>query len=146
MANYSRNINTTKSKAQITRFLGYPNGFRGVDLTTPERLVAENRFSHVRNMWKDYKSENGACIETFPGWRRLLETKAGRIHGMWRYKRFVVVHIGESLMAIDEKHREAPAQSIPVSVADSIKPSCALVINGYLYLLDGENYTKIYTW
>ena len=143
MANYSKNINTMRSRSQLTRFLGYPNGFRGVDVTSPERLIADGRLAHVRNMWKDYKSEGGACIETFPGWRRLLETKAGKIHGMWRYNKFVVLHIGTGLFALDEKNKEAGTVTIPASMADPEHPSSGLVINNSLFILDGEHYLKI---
>ena len=45
------------------------SGFVGVDFTNDPAYVARNRLAHCVNMWRDYDSENGAAIETFPGFR-----------------------------------------------------------------------------
>ena len=38
------------SRTQYSRYLG---DFRGVDFSSSPAMVAQNRFSYLKNMWKD---------------------------------------------------------------------------------------------
>lgn len=141
---YSRNYNTIKSQAQMTRTLGYPAAFRGVDVTSPERSVSDLRFAYAMNMWKDYDSEGGACIETFPGWRQ-VRGFGNAIYGMWRYGDYVMVHTGDALKAFKHSQRDGSTSSTVIASGLQQKRSSGFVANNAFWHLDGSSYRKI-TW
>lgn len=141
---YSRNYNTIKSQAQMTRTLGYPASFGGVDVTSPERAVADNRFAYAMNMWKDYDSESGACIETFPGWRNIFGF-GNAVYGMWRYGDWVLVHTGNAMKAFKHSLRDGGTSVSVIASGLAQRNSQGFVANGSFWHLDGNKYRKI-TW
>ena len=54
--------------AQSTYTMNYSN-FIGADMSSDARVVSRNRLAYAVNMWRDYESEQGAAIETVPGFR-----------------------------------------------------------------------------
>ena len=114
----------------ITR--NYSN-FRGVDFSNEE--VSLYRSPLALNMWKNYASELGKCIETRPD-IELYDSTAydGTICGLFFYKVGntvkQIVHSGTKLY---DGHNVIFTGMNPVR-------STMLVINNILYILDGINY------
>lgn len=96
----------------------YYGNFRGVDFSSDHTQVNDQRFAYAVNMYKDYQSGQGQCIETIPGFRRRVEglpaEKIWGIHqinvnenGEWRRK--VLVHCGTRLYSWDyEDNHSSP--------------------------------------
>lgn len=63
--------NLSSSTVQ-NRYLG-SGGFKGVDFTSSPSFASPDRFSDAKNVYIDYRSGLGACVETFPGYRIPLE-------------------------------------------------------------------------
>lgn len=117
------------------------------------RSVARNRLAYAVNMWRDYESEQGEAIETFPGFRRLVRG-LGVVHGLFAYRaksgdEYLVVHAGTRLYCFesetvsvkdDEKLTEASAFE-NVTLADS--DSQGFIFNNNLYILDGEHFVVV---
>lgn len=127
------------------RYLG-TNGFRGVDFSSHPSMVSEDRFSDMKNMWRDYHAGQGSAVETFPGYR--LQYKfGGEIFGIYRYNSlnedFLLVHAGTALY-----HRELITQSensfTPISgITLSANKSSGFQYGDAFYIIDGEHYFKI---
>lgn len=81
----------------------YYGDFRGVDFSSDHTQVHPNRLAYAVNMYKDYASAQGSCIETIAGFRRVLNAANKNVNGIHRYvdkdkgKDVALVHIGRSL-------------------------------------------------
>lgn len=120
--------------------------FRGVDFTSDPAQVSPHRFSYCVNMWKDYESQNGIAVETFPGYRRLTRSSAGtsKVNGIHRYKGRILLHTGTTLWeVVDLKSPtgQGGLESIHVGLADH--KSTSFVWGDHLYILDGEKYLRV---
>ena len=77
--------------AQSTYTMNYSN-FIGADMSSDPRVVSRNRLAYSVNMWRDYESEQGAAVETFPGFRAPITVFKHKdffmvpINNMWHYK------------------------------------------------------------
>lgn len=122
--------------------------FVGIDVSSDPRSVARNRLAYSVNMWRDYESEQGAAIETFPGFRLVAPLKA-KTNGMYQFRSksggdYLVVHAGTNLYAFETNslaagdHKESPIPIPEVSLADN--NSTGFLFNNNLYILDGENF------
>lgn len=122
--------------------------FVGIDVSSDPRSVARNRLAYSVNMWRDYESEQGAAIETFPGFRLVAPLK-DKTNGMYQFRSknggdYLVVHAGKNLYAFETNnlaggaHKESPTPIPDVSLAD--KNSTGFLFNNNLYILDGENF------
>ena len=60
-------------------------GFRGVDFSSRKDEVSIHRSPDALNMWKNYKSNNGRCIETRPDIELLNDTFDNTIYGLFFY-------------------------------------------------------------
>ena len=131
---------------------GYSN-FVGVDLSSDPRAVARNRLAYAENMWRDYESEQGEAIETFPGFRRLVRG-LGTVHGIFSFRgrdggEYLVVHAGTRLYSFRDEYIAAmsdvalneEAALRGVSLRDS--DSHGFIFNNKLYILDGENFVVV---
>ncbi len=146
MANH---YTSTGSVTRYNRLLpGSSDGaFRGADFSSEASLVDQTRLAFVRNMWRDYESENGGCVETSPGFRlcKLIENN-GKAHGLWDYRYndvdYVICHMGTSLYAIRHDSRDSGIADLPIPVSTAVADadSQAFVFNGKFYLLDGTTY------
>jgi hypothetical protein len=99
-------------------------------------------------MWRDYESEQGAAIETFPGFRLVAPLKS-KTNGMYQFRSknggdYLVVHAGKNLYAFETNnlaggaHKGNPTPIPKVSLADN--NSTGFLFNNNLYILDGENF------
>jgi hypothetical protein len=99
-------------------------------------------------MWRDYESEQGAAIETFPGFRLVAPLKA-KTNGMYQFRSktggdYLVVHAGKDLYAFETKnladgaHKESPTPILKGRLAN--ENSTGFLFNNNLYILDGEHF------
>ena len=109
------------------------SSFRGIDLSNRKDEVHVRRSPDSLNMWKNYKSNNGKCIETRPD---LVLHKAydDTIFGLFFYtyngKKHEIVHAGTKLY--DDGN---------VIYSDmATQKSSHFVYENKLYWLDGKNY------
>ena len=111
------------------------NGFRGVDFSNRKDEISLNRSPNALNMWKNYKSNNGKCIETRPD-IELLDEYSDTIFGLFFYafngKTHMIVHAGDKLY-----------QDSAVIYSNMAKnKSNFFVFNNILYIKDGEKYLR----
>lgn len=122
--------------------------FVGVDVSSDPRAVARNRLAYSVNMWRDYESEQGAAIETFPGFRLVAPLKF-KTNGMYQFRSksggdYLVVHAGTNLYAFETEklaegaHKESPIPILEGKLAN--KNSTGFLFNNNLYILDGEHF------
>ena len=124
----------TSSSTVHNRYLG-AGGFKGVDFTSPPAFVSPDRFSDAKNVYKDYRSGLGACVETFPGYRvpfRFVgsDNNPVTIHGMvvWRVngsgslddrtvsnEDVVAIHAGTRLYIIPQRSVQGLAPDIDIT-------------------------------
>lgn len=145
-----------------TTYTMHYSDFVGVDASSDPRAVARNRFAYCVNMWRDYESEQGLAVETFPGFRRVArslgrnsaEDQVASVHGLYHFRSksgvdYIVVHAGTRLysFAVDDLadgkySSESQANPIPsINLADG--DSTGFVFNNNLFILDGSNMYKI---
>ena len=136
--------------------------FIGLDASSDPREVERNRLAYCVNMWRDYESEQGAAIETFPGFRRVAQSlgldgeegAVGAIHGLYHFRTrrgadYVVIHAGVRLYALEIEalaagEHLAPSDRVAIikeGVADA--DSVGFIINNNLYILDGSHYLRV---
>ncbi len=128
----------------------YMSDFRGIDATNEASNVALNRFSYIRNMYKDYRSGQGTAVETFPG-TRTLANLGGKINGIYSYKStnddklYVVVHAGEKLYRFAHTKRDSISDNDlkPIFVGMSDRKSQGFIFSNRLYIIDGEHYVYV---
>lgn len=90
--------NLIKTPTEYTRYYG---DFRGVDFSSEQTEVHEQRFAYAVNMYRDYRNSEGNVIETFPGFRRVIEDANGRkINGIHFWKDHFFIHIGMQLYCV----------------------------------------------
>lgn len=138
-------------------------GFTGIDDSSDPSVVARSRIARGINVWRDYGSENGAAIETIPGFRILLREMPGvdvggensKINGLYLFRsrngdNHIIIHCGEFLLRISEEGllagnetygyvRDNRAAAIHVANVTS----SAFTFNNLLYILDGTQIVAI---
>ncbi len=134
--------NLIASGDQYNRYYGSSEApMRGVDFSSDEKSVNTLRFSYAKNMWKDYDSELGASIETFPGWREVFQSASkGAVNGMWAFKDHLIVHSGHSLYTYDSA-KNAASDAVKSDLAD--RKSAAAIFGDVLYLIDGNGFYAV---
>lgn len=143
---------------------------RGVDFTSDESQVAANRFAYLKNMYKNYRSENGGAIETIPGFRVLrkfgtdttvygfhyLHLKDGRavffVHeGNYLYGIAQILTDNElknnnsesiTIITIDDEKYCLSSYTNPLVVVGSLE-STSFQIGEYLYILGDSTIYKL---
>ena len=135
------------------------SGFVGVDFTSDPAIVARNRLSHCVNMWRDYDSENGAAIETFPGFRSVvgLDDSCGDILKVYHFKPedkdYLIIHATKGIFAVkveditkfDEKGKPIEneiksAARIDVGMTEEYSRSLGFVQNNRLWIISNQGY------
>lgn len=111
------------------------NGFRGIDFSNRKDEIALNRSPDALNMWKNYKSNNGKCIETRPD-IELLEEYSDTIFGLFFYAfngaTHRIVHSGDKLY-----------QDSAVIYSNMARNKTQFfVFNNILYIKDGVKYLR----
>ena len=148
----------TQSRTEYSR---YYNRFLGLNLSENPSNISEMRLSDIENMYRDYYGNDGAALETVPGYRKIYsfsdEEKMRKINSIFHYAPqnentvYVLVHAGKSLyrFPLDKKDKNFEAVPIPLSSAEneiiseeplSDRKSIIFEFGGRVYLLDGENY------
>lgn len=142
------------------------SNFIGVDSSSDPRAVARNRLAYAINMWRDYESEQGAAVETFPGFRRVAKSlgldivdgeesgAVGAVHGLYHFRSrkggdYLVVHAGTRLYAFEENalasgdYEEIAKRSAIISTGVADNDSTGFIYNNNLYILDGSHYLTV---
>ncbi len=114
----------------------YFGDFRGVDFSNDHTQIADTRFAYAVNMYKDYQSAQGKCVETIPGFRRRAVIESGgAIRGVHRFKyrgddgefhQCVLIHAGDRLYYYSS-----------YGICDSSNISCKTTVR--LYLASGSD-------
>lgn len=123
----------------ITR--NYKN-FKGVDFSNRKDEVSLYRSPDALNVWKNYKSSKGRCIETRPD-KELIDTFDNDVFGLFFYTintiEHMIVHVGTSLIDINLSTKEKK-----VIKETGMKPakSQAFIINNIFFIKDGINYLE----
>ena len=133
---------------EYTRMLG---AFAGIDVTSDDSTVDVSRMPYAVNMWRDWESENGAAIETIPGWRQIRwQMNGAKIHSLWTAKfnadgvmdDYLIIHSGDTLFAYPVSKRDAEASIYTIgTVADA--DSNGFAFGESFYVLDGSDIWKI---
>lgn len=130
--------------------------FIGVDLSSDPKAVSPNRLAYSVNMWRDYESEQGAAIETFPGFRRLVNG-LGTVHGLYNFRakdgnEYLVVHAGTRLYSFEVEGSSGILLKTDATLtSDAALPrvtladwdSTGFIFNNKLYILDGTNFIVV---
>ena len=124
------------------------SGFRGVDFSNRKDEINLSRSPDALNMWKNYKSNNGKCIETRPD-VELLEEYSDTIFGLFFYdvKGTIhkIVHSGDKLYDNGKQLNLVSNTGNMSSMADTFmakNKSNMFVMNNILYILDGSQYMR----
>lgn len=133
------------------------SGFIGADMSSDPRAVARNRLAYSVNMWRDYESDQGEAIETFPGFRIAVNALSANVHGLYHYRTrsgvdYVIAHFGKKLFAYKTKELAEGKYAdgtivtgLPLAHALADADSTGFVYNNNLYILDGSNYWVVTT-
>lgn len=142
----------------------YYSNFVGLDASSDPRAVSRNRLAYLVNMWRDYESEQGAAVETFPGFRRVAHSlgfdaegdEIGAVHGLYHFrsrkgKDYVVVHAGTKIYAFENNalasgdYEKISERSAIISEGVADRDSTGFIYNNNLYILDGDHYLTVTT-
>lgn len=131
------------------------SNFVGADVSSDPKAIERNRLTECVNMWRDYDSQQGEAVETFPGFRAVAQQLGGgkSVHGMYHFRNksgddYIVVHAGTELYSFKAKDlSESP------NVLSSLTPilsgkladqsSTGFLYNNNLYILDGDNFVVV---
>ena len=118
--------------------------FRGVDFSSARAECAPTRFNDLKNMWRDYHSEQGAAVETAPGFRALFNVP-GEVHSLHYLpstdegKGKYIVHAGTSLFTASTDG----AEQTPIGKDLNDSRSQSALFYNSLYLVDGKKYCRV---
>lgn len=132
------------SKTQYNRIL---TGFGGLDVTNDDSNVELGRFPYLVNMWRDHQSENGAAIETFPGWRLIpWDFEKGTINGLYYAvfgkNKYVIIHTKNKLYIEQLSDIDQSKTLTTVATVEDAKSS-GFQFKDAFYLLTGSKIHRI---
>lgn len=134
------------SRQQYSRYLG---DFRGVDFSSSPAMVSQNRFSFLKNMWKDYESGQGQAIETMPGHRIVLDGLGSgsdrTVYSMYEYRDYVIAKCGTSLYAfLYNENGKISLANGDAPIATDLREGkiTGFVFNNDFWFIDGKEYYK----
>lgn len=116
--------------------------FTGVDFLDEPSLIDIRRSPDALNVWKNYRDNQGTCIETRPGYRQIAKVGNSKINGIYIYSLTkAIVHSGTSLY-IWANFPSEPTESDLMTIYTEMnnQRSCFNKINDKLYINDGKNY------
>lgn len=136
-----------------TRYKQGYGDFIGVDLSSDPSVVARNRLAYAVNMWRDYESARGNCIETFPGYRTAALI-GKKINGIYNYRAksgadYLIVHAGRDLYAFTANELAAsggvsdPTLRLVLEGKLADSDSTGYLFNNNLYILDGTRFIEV---
>lgn len=115
--------------------------FSGVDFLNEPTLVDIRRSPDALNVWKNYRDNQGGCIETRPGYRKLAQI-GDRINGIYIFSLTkAVVHSGTKLYEWSNFPSEPDEEHLKVLYSDmNNKRSSFNKLDSKLYINDGKTY------
>lgn len=129
------------------------NGFTGVDFSSDSAKVSLKRSPNSINMYKNYSVELGQCVETRPGFRRMIEFPNQEDNAVYGYHFFEfkteqgrstkpIFHVGEKLFLWANYPEKAVEEGDIVELYNGMNQgfSFMLVFEENLYIIDGKNY------
>lgn len=125
--------------------------FLGVDLTSEPSEVEDRRLHRILNMWRDYRSQEGAALETAPGFEKLASF-GGKINGIHYLPAGngagakLLVHAGNTVWYDDgEKAAKVLFKRADGSYTATINnaKSASVYFYGYLYIVCGTDYVRV---
>lgn len=129
------------------------NGFTGVDFSSDSAKVSLKRSPNSINMYKNYSVELGQCVETRPGFRRMIEFPNQEDNAVYGYNFFElkteqgrstkpIFHVGEKLFLWANYPENAVEEGDIVELYSGMNRgfSFMLVFEENLYVIDGKNY------
>lgn len=121
-------------------------GMRGVDFSSASQSGTRCRFAYLENMYRDYAGGADGVTESVPGFRKLTSVYR-KIHSIYTHtgndgKEYAVVHAKDSLYRFAVEERDALSRLKAIATVRNAK-SRAFTVGGCLYVLDGENITRI---
>lgn len=131
------------------------SNLRGVDFSSSRSECDPTRFNYLVNMWRDYKSEQGAAVETAIGFRELgnLGAKINGIHYLpanGTHGGKFIIHSGNTLYSYDPSSdwvkdvnpKKVYIDSHYIGSVGNARSSAVAYYNA-LYYVDGSAYLKI---
>ena len=131
------------------------SNLRGVDFSSSRSECDPSRFNYLINMWRDYKSEQGAAVETAIGFRELgnLGAQINGIHYLpanGTHGGKFIIHSGNMLYSydpsldwvIDVNPKKVYIDSHHIGSVGNARSSAVAYYNA-LYYVDGSAYLKI---
>lgn len=121
------------------------SNFRGVDFANEPSIVNLNRSPDALNVWKNYSTTQGRCIETRPGYDFIYQFQGKKINGFYFFNDSeVLVHAGTYLYYWNNFPNPNG-----ITITSSIYPamnnakSSFIRFNERIYVLDGTNFFQI---
>lgn len=116
--------------------------FAGVDFLDEASVVDIRRSPDALNVWKNYKDNQGACIETRPGYRKLAQIGNGKINGIYIFSiTKAIVHSGTTLYEWSNFPSEPDTSHLKeLYTSMNNQKSSFNKLGSKLYINDGKNY------
>lgn len=115
--------------------------FIGVDFLNDPSLVSITRSPDALNVWKNYRDNQGTCIETRPGYRKIA--KIGKnINGIYIFSiTKAIIHSGNKLYEWTNFPSEPKQENLRELYSSmNNQKSSFNKVNSKLYINDGKNY------
>lgn len=116
--------------------------FTGVDFLDEPSLIDIRRSPDALNVWKNYRDNQGTCIETRPGYRKIAQIGNSKINGLYIFSLTkAIVHSGTSLYEWKNFPSE-PENTDLVEIYTEMNNQRSYFnkVNNKLYINDGKNY------
>lgn len=127
------------------RYLG-AGGFRGADFSSAENAVSPARLTECINLWRDYQSDLGGYLETFPGFRALCKMDA-KINGLFAFTPsnrtgdgYLIIHAGTALYTCPITAASSTLTPTLLYNGMANHTSSAFAFGDILGILDGTTY------
>ena len=115
------------------------NSFLGVDFSSRKDEISLKRSPDAINVWKNYKSTAGRCIETRPG-LELYKEFDNKIYGIFQYdinkQTHLIVHSGTKLYDLYNQNATLIYEGLNPS------ESFSFIYSNIFFLKDGINYIE----
>lgn len=116
--------------------------FTGVDFLDEPSLIDIRRSPDALNVWKNYRDNQGTCIETRPGYRKIAQIGNNKINGLYIFSLTkAIVHSGTSLYKWTNFPSEPESTDlVEIYTEMNNQRSYFNKVNNKLYINDGKNY------
>ena len=145
MASFKNSKNLLQQSGEYARYF---DNLRGVDFSSDQTEVLDSRFAYLVNMYRDYKSGQGGCVETIPGFR-LIRDFGAHINGIHIGNNNIFVHIGSWLYWTGIINEDGVAEifedekTVVSGTTLSNEKTVSFFYEDFLYILGGGSYFRI---